>query len=245
MKRPRNRRTLTLFGLALGASLALRGLDMPNLSGTWQLDKDASDDPKKVMEEARAAAPGGGGPGGGGGHGGGGHGHGGGAMGGGGSSGGSGGRHGSGSGNGGEPGAPGPDPEMLAALETLTISHAEPKLTIKDASGRERVVFTDGRVIEEERSHGGKTKVEAQWKDGRIEIVSKPETGAESHRGVFHHGRWIAPDGHDEDGRRANRHDHDPADLRRGEAHDLHGAAGLFPVEGGFVRRVARARKFS
>ena len=181
MKPLRNPRVLALFGLALGASLALRALDMPNLSGTWQLDKDASDDPKKVMEEARAAAPGGGGPGGGGGHGGGGHGHGGGGsgtMGGMGSSGGSGGRHGSGSGNGGEPGAPGPDPEMLAALETLTISHAEPKLTIQDASGRERVVFTDGRVIEEERSHGGKTKVEAQWKDGHIQIVSKPETGA-------------------------------------------------------------------
>jgi len=177
VQRPRNPRTLVLFGLALGASLALRGLDMPNLSGTWQLDRDASDDPKKVMEEARAASPGGR-PGGGGGHGGGGHGHGGGGMGGVGSSGGSGGRHGSGSGSGGEPSASGPDPEMLAALETLTISHAEPKLTIQDASGRERVVFTDGRVIEEERSHGGKTKVEAQWKDGRIEIVSKPETGA-------------------------------------------------------------------
>ena len=94
-----------------------------------------------------------------------------------GSPGGSGGRHGPGPGSGNEPGAPGPDTEMLAALETLTISHSEPKLTIKDASGRERVVFTDGRVIEEERSHGGKTKVEARWKDGHIEIISKPETG--------------------------------------------------------------------
>jgi hypothetical protein len=181
MKIPRYRRTLTLFGLAVGASLALRALDMPNLSGTWQLNKDASDDPKKVMEEARASTPGGGGSGGGAGHGGGGgHGHGGGGgggMGGSGSSGGSGGRHGSGSAGGGEPGTPGPDPEILTALETLTIAHAEPKLTIKDASGRERVVYTDGRVVEEERSHGGKTKVEAQWKDGRIEIVSKPETG--------------------------------------------------------------------
>jgi len=177
LRKPRN---LALVGLALGASLALRALDMPNLSGTWRLDKDASDDPKKVMEEARAAAPGGGGSGGGGGHGGGGHGHGGGgsgAMGGMGSSGGSGGRHGSGSGPGGQSGTSGPDPEMLAALETLTISHAEPMLTIQAASGRERVVFTDGRVIEEERSHGGKTKVEAQWKDGRIQIVSKSETG--------------------------------------------------------------------
>ena len=181
MKFPLNGRALALFSLAIATSLALRALDMPNLSGTWQLDKNASDDPKKVMEEARAAAPGGGGYGGGGGHGGGaGHGHGGGGsggMGGMGSSGGSGGRHGSGPGSG-EPNAPGPDPEMLAALETLTISHSEPKLTITDASGRERVVFTDGRVIEEERSHGGKTKVEAQWKDGHIEIVSKPETGA-------------------------------------------------------------------
>ncbi len=151
---------------------------MPNLSGTWQLDKDASDDPKKVMEEARAAAPGGGGAGGGGGHGGG-HGHGGGGsggMGGMGSAGGSGGRHGSGSGSAsGEEGTL--DFESLSALETLRISHAEPMLSITDAAGRERVVYTDGRVIELERSHGGKTRVEARWKDGRIEIVSKPETG--------------------------------------------------------------------
>jgi len=144
VERPRNPRIPALFVVALGASLALRALDMPNLSGTWQLDKDASDDPKKVMEEARAAAPGGGSGAGGVHGGGGGHGQGGGAMGGGGTAGVSGGRHGSGSGNGGEPAAPGPDPETLAALETLTISHAEPQLTIRDASGRERVVLPTG-----------------------------------------------------------------------------------------------------
>lgn len=180
MKRPLNPRTMALFGLAVGVSLALHALDMPNLSGTWQLNKDASDDPKKVMEEARAAAPGGGGPGGGGGHGGGGSrgpgGGGSGAMGGMGSPGGPGGRHGSGSGSAsGEEGTP--DLEALSALETLRISHAEPMLSITDAAGRERVVYTDGRKIEMERSHGGKTRVEGRWKDGRIEIVSKPETG--------------------------------------------------------------------
>jgi len=38
-------------------------------------------------------------------------------------------------------------------------------------------VYTDGRKTEEEHSQGGTTKVQAQWKDGRVEIVSKPETG--------------------------------------------------------------------
>ena len=65
----------------------------------------------------------------------------------------------------------------MAALETLNISHAEPMLSIMDAAGRERVVYTDGRTTQQERSHGGTTKVEARWKDGRIEIISKPETG--------------------------------------------------------------------
>ncbi len=170
---PLDRRTLTLFGLAVGACLALRALEMPNLSGTWQFNKDASDDPQKVMKEARLAAPGGGppagGPGGGGPGGGGGRGPGAGGPGMGPPP---GGRHSTG-----DEGPPGPDPEMLAALETLKISHAEPVLSITDAAGRERVVYTDGRKTEQERSHGGTTKVEARWKDGRIEIVSKPETG--------------------------------------------------------------------
>ncbi len=72
-----------------------------------------------------------------------------------------------------------PDFEALSALETLKISHSEPMLSITDAAGRERVVYTDGRVIEMERSHGGKTKVEARWKDGRhrdrLEAGDRPE----------------------------------------------------------------------
>jgi hypothetical protein len=170
---PLVRRTLALFGLTMGACLVLDALEMPNLSGTWQLNKDASDDPQKVMSEARAAAPGGGPPGGGhgsGGHGGGGHGPGAGSPGGMGSP--PGGRHGSG-----DEGASGPDPKTLAALETLKISHSEPMLSITDAAGRERVVYTDGRTTEQERSHGGTTKVEARWRDGRIEIISKPSSG--------------------------------------------------------------------
>jgi hypothetical protein len=50
-------------------------------------------------------------------------------------------------------------------------------VSITDAAGRERVLYTDGRKTQEERSHGGTTSVTAAWKDGHLEVVSKPETG--------------------------------------------------------------------
>jgi hypothetical protein len=65
----------------------------------------------------------------------------------------------------------------MTALDTLTIRHEEPRITITDASGRERVVYTDGRRTQEERSHGGTTQVTARWKEARVEIVSTPQTG--------------------------------------------------------------------
>ena len=138
--------------------LALRALDMPNLSGTWQLNKDASDDPQKVMEEARARRPDGGGSGGGGGHGGGGmataaagtgeHGR---------RAAGRPSRHGLGAAR---PPA-GPDPEMLAALETLKILTRSRAHDHRRRGARARRLHRRAQD-EEERSHGGKTKVEAQ-----------------------------------------------------------------------------------
>ncbi|HEY1435624.1 MAG TPA: hypothetical protein VGG65_09630 [Thermoanaerobaculia bacterium] len=158
------RAVLLALRMSLAGAAALQAVNLPDLSGTWQLNKDASDDAAKVMKDARAA--GGGGGGGGGGMGGGHHGHGGGGGG------------GRGAGRGQDDSASQNAGDWFAALNTLQIKHKEPELSITDASGRVRVVYTDGRKTEEERSHGGTTAVTGSWKDGHVEIVSKPETGA-------------------------------------------------------------------
>jgi len=134
------------------AALGVGAMDLPDLSGTWRLNKEQSDDFKTTAFPGRAPSGPAGGFGRGGTH--------------------IGGRRGDGGGGG------GPDPDFTAALQTLVIDHKDPKLSITDAYGRIRVVYTDGRKTEEEHSHGGTTKVEAQWKDGRVEIVEKPETGS-------------------------------------------------------------------
>ncbi len=157
---------IALAAAALAASHALGALDLPNLSGNWQLNKDASDDPAKVMQDARASGgSGGGGRGGGWSGGGGGMGH----------------HHGGGGGSrsgGDSSGSPESYSDRFAALDTLQIQHKEPSLTITDSAGRERTIYTDGRKTEEEHSHGGTTAVTASWKDGHLEVVSRPETGS-------------------------------------------------------------------
>jgi len=164
----RTRTTLWALRLML-AGTVISAAEMPNLSGDWQLNKDQSDDPEKVMKEARSSGGSGGS-----GYSGGGMGRGGGRHGGGGGWGGGGGRgSGSGSGDSSSGGAGG----GYAALQTLQIKHQEPTLAITDAAGRERVLYTDGRKTEEERSHGGTTAVTASWKDGHLEVVAKPENG--------------------------------------------------------------------
>jgi hypothetical protein len=153
--------TLAVLGLAAAALLAaVSAGKRPDLTGTWKLDRDASDDPGRLMRESRG--PGGGG-GGGMGMGRGGHGHGGDGL------------H-RGRGDSSESGPPDVT-EWFAALETLRIVHTEPLLKITDARGRERIIYTDGRKTEEEHSHGGTTAVRASWKDGFLEIVSTPQTG--------------------------------------------------------------------
>jgi hypothetical protein len=96
----------------------------PDLSGTWKLNEDLSEDPRKKMQEAGGGRGGGGGTGGGGGMGGGG---GGGAM---------------------------RLSESFAAEKVLTISHKDPQLVITDLDGRQRTLFTDARRVEEDRSEG-------------------------------------------------------------------------------------------
>lgn len=127
-----------------------------NLSGTWKLNHDLSDDPRKGLEmRSSGGAP---------------HGS---------RSGFRGGRRGGGYGrsmhgeDGGESGARFLDPE---AIETLTIAHHDPELRISDAVGHEHVLFTDDRKVEEERSAGA-VKMRAKWKDGHVVVTTTPEHG--------------------------------------------------------------------
>lgn len=159
----------TRLGIALAAAAfagteSLAALDLPNLSGTWQLNKDQSDDPAKVIRDARSSSDGGG------------RGFSGGGMGMGRHHGGGGGGRGSGDSSSGS--SSGGFDERFTALETLQIDHKDPSLSITDAAGRERTLYTDGRKTEEEHSYGGTTAVTASWKDGHLEVVSKPESGA-------------------------------------------------------------------
>jgi hypothetical protein len=146
----------------------------PDLSGTWRLNEDLSEDPRTKMQEA-------GGRGGGMGRGGGGGGEGGGGFGGRGGMGGGGGRGGTGGGGGrrggGDSGERSGDgamhlSETLAAQKVLTISHKDPELVIRDLNGRSRTFFTDARKVEEERSEGT-AKIQTKWKDRSIVVVTK------------------------------------------------------------------------
>jgi hypothetical protein len=147
-----------LCAALLMASAGMGALDMPNLSGKWFLDRDASDSPESAMRESGGAGSsrGGGGMG---------HGH--------------GGRHGhsSASDDGGRASDDGSMQDALRRTQTLEIRHEEPRISIIDATGRERVLYTDGRKVEEERSSGGTTKVTTRWRDGHVEITSSPEKG--------------------------------------------------------------------
>jgi hypothetical protein len=147
---------LPIVGLALPANL--RG----NLSGTWKLNRDLSDDPREKMREARENGGGGGARGGGG----------------------FGGHRGGGRGGGfrgrrrdDQPeGGSGDVEDVTRASETLSIVHRDPELRITDGLGREHVLSTDDRRIEEERS-AGTVKIRARWKDGHVVVTTTPEHG--------------------------------------------------------------------
>jgi hypothetical protein len=143
--------------LALTPGVAASSLPLPDYSGVWKLNRELSDDPAQALREMRGSGGGSSGWHGRGGHG----------------------RHGGGGGSGDGAGDSGGAPESsaFAALETLTIRHSEPDVTVVDGVGREHRFTTDGRKSEEERSRGGTTKVRAAWKDGRLEVVTVPEHG--------------------------------------------------------------------
>jgi hypothetical protein len=149
-----------LFWLALLPPENAWSDGLASLSGTWKLNKDLSDDPqKRSVEDGDSHTAGGG-------------------------SGRWGGRRGGGIGRGGS-GSQGSSEEgqrfswedYNAAMRVLKIRHQEPELSIEDASGRQHILYTDGRNVEEERSLGGTTAMRAQWKEGRIVVTTEPERG--------------------------------------------------------------------
>jgi hypothetical protein len=168
-------RTVRLAAFAAGTLVSaliavpgLAALELPNLSGKWYLNEDASDSPDAAARDSQESGSGSsyrGGGGGGGGMG----------M----------GRH--GGGHHGHSGAPSDDGrvsedgsplrDVFQRTQILDIKHEEPRLSVTDAAGRERVFYTDGRKVEEEHSYGGTTKVTARWKDGHVEVTSAPEKG--------------------------------------------------------------------
>ena len=54
--------------------------------------------------------------------------------------------------------------------EKLTIAQADPEVTITNAAGQANKVFTDGRVVESVGEDGGKTKVKTRWKKEKMII---------------------------------------------------------------------------
>lgn len=150
--------------LVLLAMFAGRGLAAGpgNLSGTWSLNRELSDDPREKMRKAREN---GGGPGRGGGFRG--------PRGGGGPAGLRGRRR---DGGGAESGSADSE-DLMRAFEKLSIVHRDPELRITDGFGRKHVLYTDDRRIEEERS-AGTVKIRARWKDGHVVVTTTPEHGS-------------------------------------------------------------------
>ena len=155
---------LGVFAAAtIAASLLLRpapgrAVGRGDLSGTWKLDRERSDDPGQKFADGGGTS---------------GHGSGGGGFRGRRGGGGFGGRHGRPAEGSGESADFSQDPR---AFDLLSIVHHDPELKITDGLGREHVLYTDGRKIEEERS-AGTMKIRAKWKDGRVVVATTPDHG--------------------------------------------------------------------
>ena len=120
------------------------------------------------------SGPGGGGPGGGGGP------YGGGPPSGGTSGGGGAGGGGRGGGSGrGAPTIGGAEVEHIArGIEAIKIEHRDPQLTVRDANGETRVLFTDGRVL----GDGIGTKTVAAWRGDTLEVDTRGSLGSKSEK---------------------------------------------------------------
>ena len=87
-----------------------------------------------------------------------------------------GGRGGGGAGRGGRTVAA-PEVEHIArGVEAIKIEHREPQLTVRDANGETRVLFTDGRVV----GDGIGTKTVAVWRGDTLEVDTRGSLGSKS-----------------------------------------------------------------
>lgn len=150
----------------------------PNLSGTWELNEEDSDNLREKMMEARRSGGSGGSRSGGGGFGGG-MGGGRGGMGGGmgaGRGGMSGGRGGMGGGqrggrSGGRDGE-GP-PRLMRGIDVLEVEQSDSKVTIRYSDDSERILITDGKKYESESPNGDSLITTAVWKQGQLIVTIK------------------------------------------------------------------------
>jgi hypothetical protein len=151
------------------AAVAPRG--KPTIIGTWKLNLDESDDPRKKLEEARNSS--------GGGYGGG---HGGVRVGGGWPGGGypGGGGGGYGGHRGGSQGVSDEDrarmAELLHPADSLSIAQKEAEVDLTDDQGRKRVYYTDGRKLEKSKDANNQ-ELAAKWDHERLTSEEKGPHG--------------------------------------------------------------------
>jgi len=132
-----------------------------NLAGTWKLNRDDSDDPRKKLQQARGGGRGQGG----------------------GRSGGMGGGWPGGGGHGGpRMGGRESDEErqqmqiFLEPAQQLTIAQKEPEIDITDDFDRRFNVFTDGRKVEKSKDQS-QQQFDAKWDQYRLVIEGKDPRG--------------------------------------------------------------------
>ena len=135
-----------------------------NIAGTWKLNVDDSDDPRKKLQQAR----------------GGGRGQGGGRSGGGISGGWPGGGHGGYGGRGAGGGESAEDRQKLLLLlqpaQQLTVTQKDPEIDISDDSDRKFFAFTDGRKVEKSKDPSTQ-QFNAKWDEYRLVMEGKDPRG--------------------------------------------------------------------
>lgn len=151
----------------------------PDLSGTWELNEELSDDFRQKMMEARRSGRLGGPRSGGGGMGGGRGGFGGGMGGGRGGMGG--GQRGGRSGNwdGERPPGEGP-PGILRGIELLQIEQTASTVTIRYSDDSERILLPDGKKQESELPNGDSLVTSAVWKNDQLIVTAKRKEGGKT-----------------------------------------------------------------
>jgi len=140
-----------------------------NLAGTWRLNTDDSDDPRKKLQQARGGGRGQGG-----------------GRSGGGMAGGWPGMGGHGGYGGHRQGGEGDEERQkmllfLQPAQQLHIAQKEPEIDINDDSDRKFTVFTDGRKVEKSKDPGTQ-QFAAKWDDYRLIMEGKDPRGSKYQR---------------------------------------------------------------